>query len=137
MTLGSWPSLLLIFEAESSSIAKYQRPLLVTVNYFFRDDFFVVYRLKDLIVFHSLQPFLEIAELYFFNIVPSLLEEAVDKKPDAFYSHIAHHHLVGPFVHNRLQIDVVLVHYLGVPLGEVLLDKVYDSANVEMEDGAG
>lgn len=127
----------MIFEAEGSGVAEDQRPLLVTVDDLFRDDFFVVDRLEELIVFHSLQPLLEVAELYLFNIGPSLFEEAVDEEANAFDPHIAHHHLVGPLVHDGLQIDMVLVHQFGVPFREVLLDIVYNSANVDMKDRTG
>lgn len=61
-------------------------------------------------MFHFLYSLLEIAKYYFLDIDPTLFKEAVHKETDRLYTHVTHHHLVGPLVYYRLQIDVVLMH---------------------------
>ncbi len=53
-------------------------------------------------MFHPFHSLLEVAENDLLNIEPSLFKDAVYVEPDGFNTHVAHHHLVRPLIHNGL-----------------------------------
>ena len=97
----------LLVEAKSIGIAEDKRPFLIAIHYLFSDDLLVMDWLEYLVVFHLLQPLLEIAQDHFVDVDPSFLQNAVDEETNSLYAHIAHHQLIDPFVDNWLQIDVI------------------------------
>jgi hypothetical protein len=99
----------LLVEAEGVCVAEDQRPLLTTIHEFPHDDLLVLNRLEDFVVLHALNSFFEVAEHDLDHIAPAAFEQAVDVEADAFDTHVAHHHLVGPLVYDGLEVDVVAV----------------------------
>ena len=95
---------LLLLQTKSIGIAKYQRPLLVTIQQLPHYHLFVVNCLEKLIVFHFLKPFLKVAQHDFVDIRPSFFEQAVDEKGYGVNFHITHHELVCPLIDNRLKV---------------------------------